>query len=247
MTLADLPAVMRIGDEVHQALPEDEEVFRERLMLFPEGCFVLEIDQADGADQTHALREQTEDERKNAVKETPKTQETNPTRHNIGGYIISFPIRRNHPPPLNSRLPGGVLPASADQYYLHDVAVLPQFRHHGAASAGVRAVLGLLEGAEGNAGEGDEKGCEDKGRDKRGPAAEYETTALVSVYGTERFWEKSGFRVVATAEKGLVLASEEDRWLGKEGYEQEFWEAMRQKLKGYGEEAKFMVRRNHVE
>lgn len=37
---ADLPAVNMIADEVHQAYPEDPQVFTERLALFPAGCRV---------------------------------------------------------------------------------------------------------------------------------------------------------------------------------------------------------------
>lgn len=41
MIAADLPAVGRIADLVHQAYPESDAVAAERLALFPEGCLVL--------------------------------------------------------------------------------------------------------------------------------------------------------------------------------------------------------------
>jgi len=42
MRQADLPAVAAIADRVHEAYPEDPEVFAERLRLWPEGCWVYE-------------------------------------------------------------------------------------------------------------------------------------------------------------------------------------------------------------
>lgn len=45
MRPADLPAVNAVADRVHQAYPEDPQVFTERLALFPDGCRV-----ADGPD-----------------------------------------------------------------------------------------------------------------------------------------------------------------------------------------------------
>ncbi|KAK3898572.1 hypothetical protein C8A05DRAFT_47153 [Staphylotrichum tortipilum] len=83
----------------------------------------------------------------------------------VTGYIISFPIRRGKPPALNELL--GAIPADADQYYLHDLAILPCSRGQGAAAEGVGRVLGVV------------------GR--------YPTSCLVSVYGTVGFWARFGF------------------------------------------------------
>ncbi|KAL1839981.1 hypothetical protein VTJ49DRAFT_944 [Mycothermus thermophilus] len=229
MTPTDLPAVMRIGDEIHRDLPEDEAVFRERLLLFPAGCFVLEVNGFEDGEGGNSVARKDGSE----------------TSTNIGGYIISFPVRRNRPPALNARFPGGVLPVGADQYYLHDVAVLPQFRGRGAASAGVRMILRGGEGKDGDQnGNGDGNG--QRAEDRRGPAAGYETTALVSVYGTARFWERFGFRVVATAETGLVRGNERHGAVERAVEEEGHWEALRDKLRGYGDDAKFMVRQNRV-
>jgi ribosomal protein S18 acetylase RimI-like enzyme len=41
MTARDLGAVARVAGAVHPAHPEGEEVFAERLRLWPDGCFVL--------------------------------------------------------------------------------------------------------------------------------------------------------------------------------------------------------------
>ena len=46
MTAADLPAVETIGSTVHPDLPEDPAVFAERLNLYPDGCWVVQIDGA---------------------------------------------------------------------------------------------------------------------------------------------------------------------------------------------------------
>jgi len=46
MRAADLPAVAAIADRVHEAYPEDPEIFAERLRLWPEGCWVYEKDGA---------------------------------------------------------------------------------------------------------------------------------------------------------------------------------------------------------
>jgi len=39
LTLADMAAVERIAREIHPTLPERMEVFSEKQLLFPEGCF----------------------------------------------------------------------------------------------------------------------------------------------------------------------------------------------------------------
>jgi GNAT superfamily N-acetyltransferase len=83
----------------------------------------------------------------------------------IGGYAVSHPIRRSEPPALGVLL--GSLPADADQFYIHDVVVAPSRRRSGTAAAAVARLLDL--------------------------AADFETTALVSVYGTVGFWARFGF------------------------------------------------------
>jgi len=42
MATADLPAVNTLAALIHQAYPEDEAIFAERLRLYPPGCRVLE-------------------------------------------------------------------------------------------------------------------------------------------------------------------------------------------------------------
>lgn len=86
----------------------------------------------------------------------------------VTGYVISFPIRRGKPPALNALL--GAIRKDADQYYLHDLAILPCSRGRGAAAQGVRRVLGA--------------------------AGQYPTCSLVSVYDTVGFWARFGFNAV---------------------------------------------------
>ena len=93
----------------------------------------------------------------------------------IGGYAISHPIRRRQPPALDSLL--GEIDPEADQYYIHDVAILPRFRGHGLAA---ECVWKLLEVAK-----------------------RYPTTGLVSVYGTWPFWARFGF-VGEPVDEGLA-------------------------------------------
>jgi len=111
----------------------------------------------------------------------------------ILGYAVSHPIRYHQPPALDSLL--REIPPDADQYYIHDVVVLPEYRGHGSAA---KAVQMLLEVA------GEYK---------------YETTCLVSVYGTGSFWRRFAF-------------------------DEEQDERLREKLRGYGEDAVYMSRRN---
>ncbi|KAK4038410.1 acyl-CoA N-acyltransferase [Parachaetomium inaequale] len=156
MIVNDIPGVMRVADEIHRDLPEHEPVFRERLELFPDGCYVLAQD------------------------------------NEIGGYVVSFPIHHGKPPALNQIL--REIPADADQYYLHDLAILPAFRGRGAAAEGIKKVFEV--------------------------AKRYPTTCLISVYGTVPFWERFGFtpELVDTV--------------------------MEEKLRGYGADATYLVRRN---
>lgn len=132
MVAGDIAGVMRVHDQIHSALPERVEVFRERLSLFPGGCWAL----ADGQD--------------------------------ICGYAISLPIRHGQPPALNSLL--GQIAPDADQYYVHDVAILPKSRGGSLASIGINNILAV--------------------------AKDYPSTCLISVYGTASFWGRFGFVAV---------------------------------------------------
>jgi ribosomal protein S18 acetylase RimI-like enzyme len=108
------------------------------------------------------------------------------------GYAVSHPIRHAQPPALDSLL--GEIPADTDQYYIHDVAVLPEVRGQGHAEEGIRKLLDV--------------------------GSRFASTCLVSVYGTGSFWCRFGFR------------------------DGEVDDALKEKLRNYGDGAVFMSRRN---
>jgi GNAT superfamily N-acetyltransferase len=99
----------------------------------------------------------------------------------IVGYGLAHPWRQHRIPPLDRFLER--LPDDADCLYVHDVAVLPDFR------GGVaRDYITTIE----------ELAC----------ASNITTLALVSVYTTRPLWERLGFRpVTADAELRAKLAT----------------------------------------
>ncbi|KAI6082651.1 acyl-CoA N-acyltransferase [Hypoxylon rubiginosum] len=107
------------------------------------------------------------------------------------GYTISHPIRRRQPPALDSLL--DEIAPDADQYYIHDVCILPSFRKQGYAA---QAVSKLLEIAD-----------------------RYPSACLVSVYGTESFWSRYGFRPPDSIDEVLTA-----------------------KIRGYGDDAAYLER-----
>ncbi|KAK4097023.1 acyl-CoA N-acyltransferase [Parathielavia hyrcaniae] len=117
-----------------------------------------------------------------------------PDDSKLCGYAISHPIRARQPPALDSPL-GEIAPA-ADQYYIHDIAILPGFRGEGLAAEAIRMLLNVAR------------------------RHNYQTTCLVSVYGTVPFWARFGF-VPEKADAALA-----------------------EKLTEYGEDAVYMSRRD---
>jgi len=99
----------------------------------------------------------------------------------IAGYGLAHPWKQYRIPPLNRFLER--LPDDADCLYVHDVAVLPDFRG-GVARAYVATTEELAR------------------------ASRIATLALVSVYATRPLWERLGFQpVTADAELRAKLAS----------------------------------------
>ncbi|KAI4173533.1 MAG: hypothetical protein LQ343_002871 [Gyalolechia ehrenbergii] len=92
----------------------------------------------------------------------------------LSGYVISHPIRRRQPPALNSLL--GELASDADQYYIHDLAILREARGRGLAQECIGKLFEI--------------------------AKRYPTTSLVSVYNTAPFWGRFGF-VSTGVDEGL--------------------------------------------
>ncbi|WP_426419035.1 GNAT family N-acetyltransferase [Bradyrhizobium genosp. A] len=89
----------------------------------------------------------------------------------IAGYGLAHPWMQQQIPPLDGFLDR--LPDAADCLYVHDVAVLPEFRG-GMARAYVAEVEELAR------------------------SSDITTLALVSVYGTRPLWERLGFQGVAS-------------------------------------------------
>lgn len=131
LSVNNIKSLVRVADKIHPDLPESDEVFAERVKLFPEGCLGL----VEGKG------------------------------NELCGYVISHPIRRHQPPVLNSLL--GKIASDADQYYIHDLAILPKLRGRGLAQECITKLFAI--------------------------AKRYPTTCLISVYGTEQFWSHFGF------------------------------------------------------
>lgn len=83
------------------------------------------------------------------------------------GYLVSHPWHRDSPPALGAML--HALPADADSYYLHDLALLPSARGSGAG----RAALDLVIAQARTLGLPD--------------------ITLTAVGGADRFWARHGF------------------------------------------------------
>ena len=90
------------------------------------------------------------------------------------GYVLSHPWTFGQLPPLNALL--GSIPAHADTYYIHDLALLNPARGTGAAAMIVGALL------------------------RRARLAGFPSVSLIAVNGSLPFWYKHGFRAVAAPE-----------------------------------------------
>lgn len=83
------------------------------------------------------------------------------------GYLISHPWQGDRPPALNA--PILAVPAAADRYYLHDLALLPQARGAGAEAEAVQLVADEAE------------------------STGFARITLTAVNGADAFWRKQGF------------------------------------------------------
>jgi GNAT superfamily N-acetyltransferase len=91
----------------------------------------------------------------------------------IAGYLITHPWHRDDPPKLGAML--GTIPADADGYYLHDIALLPEARGSGASKVALDFVRA------------------------RTRALGLHDIALMAVGGADRFWAAQGFAYVPCA------------------------------------------------
>lgn len=85
----------------------------------------------------------------------------------VEGYLISHPWHRDAPPKLDELF--GAIPADADGYYLHDVALLPSTRGAGAGKAALALALRQAE------------------------IAGFDDITLMAVNGADGFWAAQGF------------------------------------------------------
>lgn len=99
------------------------------------------------------------------------------------GYILSHPWRFKNLPALNALL--GAIPADADTFYVHDLALLNAARGTGAAAMIVGETL------------------------RHARAAGFANVSLVAVNGSLPFWHKHGFRAVKAPELEEKLQSYE--------------------------------------
>ena len=99
------------------------------------------------------------------------------------GYILSHPWRSGSMPALGTLL--GAIPADADTYYLHDLALLPRARGTGAAAMIVGDML------------------------RHARASGFAGVSLAAVNGSLPFWYKHGFRALDVPELAGKLASYE--------------------------------------
>ena len=97
------------------------------------------------------------------------------------GYVLAHPWRFKALPVLNSLL--DAIPADADTFYLHDLALLSAARGTGAAAMIVGDML------------------------RHARLQQFATMSLVAVNGSQAFWHKHGFRPVAAPELAEKLAS----------------------------------------
>lgn len=132
LSISDISDLVRIATVIHPSLHESDEIFAERVKLFPEGCLAL-------------VKNDSSDE--------------------LVGYAISHPIPSRQPPALDSLLKA--INPNADQFYIHDVAVLPAFQGRGYAQQCLHQLFSI--------------------------AARFKTTSLISVYETASFWNRYGF------------------------------------------------------
>jgi ribosomal protein S18 acetylase RimI-like enzyme len=94
------------------------------------------------------------------------------------GYLFSHPCQLNAPPKLNSAIEN--LPEKPDCYFIHDVAVKPEFRSMGIGRS-------LADKAKQLAIEHN-----------------FKDMALISVQNSEKFWNNMGFKQVTSLSKEMA-------------------------------------------
>lgn len=103
----------------------------------------------------------------------------------IVGYLISHPWHFKQPPALNVLLER--IPSPASTYYVHDIALLPDARGTGAASAAVSRIV------------------------KHATDAGFPGISLIAVNGSAGFWKQHRFVTVDDPALAPKLKSYDDR------------------------------------
>lgn len=97
------------------------------------------------------------------------------------GYCFAHPWHCGQPPPLDTPL--GMIPASADALYLHDLALLPEAHGTGAGAAAIGILLA------------------------KAALLHLDQVCLVAVNGSIPYWTRHGFIVTDTAALEAKLSS----------------------------------------
>jgi GNAT superfamily N-acetyltransferase len=97
------------------------------------------------------------------------------------GYAVSHPWRTGSLPVLNALL--GAIPAEADTYYIHDLALLPSARGTGAGAAIVQDLK------------------------RHALSLGFASLSLVAVNNSAAFWERQGFAAAPPGAAAEKLAS----------------------------------------
>ena len=99
----------------------------------------------------------------------------------VQGYAVAHPWLFGRPPPLNTQLHR--LPAQADTFYIHDLAIMPDVR---GAGSGTKAVDLLANQAQLNA---------------------FTSMSLIAVGSSPRFWRRNGFEAIQQEANQQALAT----------------------------------------
>jgi hypothetical protein len=102
----------------------------------------------------------------------------------VQGYAVAHPRLFGRPPPLNTTLDR--LPAQADTFYIHELAIMPDVRSGG---SGTKAVDLLAHQAQLDA---------------------FTSMSLVAVGSSPRFWRRNGFEAIQQETTQKALATYED-------------------------------------
>ncbi len=97
----------------------------------------------------------------------------------VKGFLVAHPWHDDDAPALGARL--GSLPHTRDNFYLHDIALLPETRGSGAGRSATAYVLAHAQ------------------------EAGFDHISLVAVNGADSYWKAQGFETVEATKDGGPL------------------------------------------